>query len=104
MIRYRIKGFQGDIRLSDQGSENVMVMRVNFVLTVNGREEKITAHAKLLMASDSRERKIEVYPPELPAGCNINSDELQDAIQRYVFGFLNTDEALKDFRKEGVFS
>ena len=106
MIPYEIDGFSADyVHLSDpNGPDNAMSIRVNFRLTISGEVLPVEVRAKLVVASNPFDRLIEVYAPELPGGRSIKADELQDAIRRYLFAFLNTDEAIAEFRKCGTFS
>jgi|HubBroStandDraft_1064217.scaffolds.fasta_scaffold267504_2 hypothetical protein len=50
------------------------------------------------------DRDVEVYAPNWPAGANVQAHELQRVLRGYLFGFLNTEEALKDFKSEGFFT
>jgi hypothetical protein len=105
-IPYKIEGFRTRVmELSDPtGPDNVIDGDLSFVLTIGREQHLILVHAKLVMESNLFDREMEVYPPEVPAGVVIRTDELNSAVRGYMFAFLNTDEALKDYKDYGIFS
>lgn len=106
MVPYKIDGFRPRVfELSDpRGPNNVMDGWVRFILDLNGKKQIIEVHARLVLESNMFDRDIEVYAPALPSGFSIRADELQKAVRGYLFGFLNTDEAVAECSDSGTFS
>jgi hypothetical protein len=105
MVPYRIRGavLTGSIGALDS-PDNFLDATLTFVLTVRERELDVPIRAKLVIGSHLLDRAVEVYPPVWPVGVgSIRHDELQEAVRAYLFAFLNTEESIRDFKKEGVF-